>query len=191
MNVYDFDGTIYDGDSTLDFYYYCVRHKPSILFRMPIQVLAFTRYKLGFIAKTEFKEVFYTFIRDIDDIDEKLVDFWNNNNIKIKDWYLNQRKEDDMVISASPEFLLEEICARLGIKFLIASQVDKSNGKCTGVNCYGSEKVRRFREAFPNAIIENFYSDSYSDSPLAIIAKRAFIVKGNVVMKWCNEICRS
>ena len=26
MNVYDFDQTIYHGDSTVDFYLYCVRH---------------------------------------------------------------------------------------------------------------------------------------------------------------------
>ena len=142
---------------------------------------------MGFIAKTEFKEVFYTFISDIDDIDEKLVDFWNNNIIKIKDWYLNQCKEDDMVISASPAFLLEEICARIGIKFLIASQVDKRSGKYTGVNCYGAEKVRRFRESFPDVIIESFYSDSRSDTPMAMIAKKAFMVKGNVVRKWYNE----
>lgn len=25
MNVYDFDKTIYDGDSTIDFYLYCVK----------------------------------------------------------------------------------------------------------------------------------------------------------------------
>ena len=26
MNVYDFDGTIYNGDSTIDFYLYCIKH---------------------------------------------------------------------------------------------------------------------------------------------------------------------
>ena len=29
--VYDFDETIYDGDSTVDFYKYCVKRKPSLL----------------------------------------------------------------------------------------------------------------------------------------------------------------
>lgn len=29
MNVYDFDETIYDGDSTVDFYKYCLR-RPSV-----------------------------------------------------------------------------------------------------------------------------------------------------------------
>lgn len=26
MNVYDFDKTIYDGDSTIDFYFYCSKN---------------------------------------------------------------------------------------------------------------------------------------------------------------------
>ena len=116
-----------------------------------------------------------------------MLNFWNRSDVKIKDWYMSQRKKDDLVISASPEFLLEEICARIGIKFLIASQVDKRSGKYTGVNCYGAEKVRRFRESFPDVIIESFYSDSRSDTPMAMIAKKAFIVKGNVVRKWYNE----
>ena len=187
MNVYDFDGTIYDGDSTLDFYYYCVHNEPRILYRLPIQTLAFFRYKLGFIGKTEFKEAFYIFIKDINSVENTVLNFWNRNDVKIKDWYMSQRKKDDLVISASPEFLLEEICARIGIKFLIASQVDKRSGKYTGVNCYGTEKVRRFRESFPDVIIESFYSDSRSDTPMAMIAKKAFMVKGNVVRKWYNE----
>lgn len=31
MNVYDFDGTIYDGDSTVDFYLYCIRKHPWLI----------------------------------------------------------------------------------------------------------------------------------------------------------------
>ena len=31
MNVYDFDKTIYKGDSTLDFYFFCLRKKPIII----------------------------------------------------------------------------------------------------------------------------------------------------------------
>ena len=35
MNVYDFDGTIYDGDSTLDFWYFCLKKHPQILLYLP------------------------------------------------------------------------------------------------------------------------------------------------------------
>ena len=37
---------------------------------------------------------------------------------------------------------------------------------------------------FPNGEIEKFYSDSYSDSPLAEISKEAFLVKGDELKKW-------
>ena len=40
MNVYDFDGTIYDGDSSIDFYLFCIKRKPSILFRSIIKQLS-------------------------------------------------------------------------------------------------------------------------------------------------------
>lgn len=31
MNIYDFDETIYDSDSTKDFYFYCLKKYPKIL----------------------------------------------------------------------------------------------------------------------------------------------------------------
>ena len=37
IDVYDFDGTIYDGDSTVDFWLYCLRRKPSLLRFLPHQ----------------------------------------------------------------------------------------------------------------------------------------------------------
>ena len=33
MNVYDFDGTIYDGDSSVDFWLYSIRKKPSVFLK--------------------------------------------------------------------------------------------------------------------------------------------------------------
>ena len=58
MNVYDFDKTIYDGDSTVEFYFYCVLKKPVILLCIPRQLWGAFRYKLGWIDKTQFKEIF-------------------------------------------------------------------------------------------------------------------------------------
>ena len=90
------------------------------------------------------------------------------------------------MISASPEFLLEPICERLGIKNLIASRVDCKTGIYNGENCYGEEKVNRLNEIFPNIKINEFYSDSYSDQPLASLSKSAFLVLGSKLYKW-NE----
>ena len=62
--------------------------------------------------------------------------------------------------------------------------MDSRTGKYTGINCHGKEKVRRFREEYPDAVIDSFYSDSYSDTPLAEEAKEAFIVKGEELLPW-------
>lgn len=184
MNVYDFDKTIYDGDSTLDFYLFCLRKHPSIIFCLYIQITGFIKYKLGMINKTEFKEQFFIFLKMIPDVEKSVNDFWNKYGIKIRDWYKKQQKKDDVIISASPYFLLSDICTRLGINNLIASNVDGKTGKFTGKNCYGMEKVLRFKEMFPDMIINNFYSDSYSDEPMASESENAYIVIKNKILPW-------
>ena len=83
--------------------------------------------------------------------------------------------------------MLEHICKKLNIKYLIASKVDKHTGKYTGTNCYGEEKVRRFNELFTNSPIDNFYSDSLSDTPIAKLARHAFLVSGNSIKKWKED----
>ena len=35
IDVYDFDGTIYDGDSTVDFTRFCLRRHPGVLAGLP------------------------------------------------------------------------------------------------------------------------------------------------------------
>ena len=61
MNVYDFDGTIYSGDSTLDFYIFELRRNKKIIRALPIQVKGFIQYLLGFQTKTKWKEKFFSF----------------------------------------------------------------------------------------------------------------------------------
>lgn len=184
MNVYDFDKTIYDGDSTVDFYFYCMKKFPRIVICIPLQLLAMIKYKSKIIDKTKMKEKFYCFFKLVPDLDIEVKKFWSENEHKIKRWYIENKKDNDVIISASPEFLLQEICQKIGVKYLIASRVEIKTGKYMGVNCYGEEKVARFREKFPNEYIDEFYSDSYSDEPLAKIAKSSFIVSQNSIRKW-------
>ena len=184
MNVYDFDKTIYDGDSTLEYYFFCVKRYPAVLCCVPQQLYGLLKYKVGIIDKTQFKEEFYCFLYKIKNIDETIKAFWDSNQYKIKDWYKMQQKSDDLVISASPEFLLNEICRRLNIRLLLASQVNQKTGLFSGKNCYGEEKVNRFYQMFPDVKIDNFYSDSDSDLPMAKIAEQAYIVKKNEIIPW-------
>ena len=159
MNVYDFDDTIYDGDSTVDFYRFALRRHPGLLRYLPRQLWGILRYKLGCGTKERMKEAFYAFLRGIPAIDEEIRAFWEIHRGNIKLWYLAQKREDDLIISASPAFLLRPICRELGVS-LLASRVDAHTGAYTGKNCRGEEKVRRYREAYGDAPIEAFYSDS-------------------------------
>jgi HAD superfamily phosphoserine phosphatase-like hydrolase len=183
MNVYDFDGTIYDGDSTVDFFLYALKQKPFLICYTPRQAWGFLLYGLKRISKTKLKEYFFSFLSGIDA--EKLAeDFWKQNHRKIYKWYLDQQRPDDIIISASPEFLLKPICRQLGIHQLIASAVDAQSGKFSGKNCYGPEKVQRLAAKYHVTHIDEFYSDSHSDLPLAQIADQAFLVKKGVVSEW-------
>lgn len=182
MNAYDFDGTIYDGDSTLDFYLFCLKRHPALLRYLPVQGYAIIQYALQYCNKTQMKERFYSFLDGLTQVEEEVKVFWQSHKRKIAEWYLENQKDDDVVISASPEFLLREICIELGIRHLIASRVDCASGKYYGENCYGTEKEKRFRVEFGNAVIDEFYTDSKSDLPMARIASRAYFkVKGKFI----------
>jgi len=188
MNCYDFDDTIFPGDSSMAFYRFCLLRHKRMMLRWPKQGLAFFRhYVLHSIEKTAMKEIFYEYFRDIPDMEKTVSDFWAQNLSKVKAFYPAQKQVDDVIISASPEFFLEPVCKALGIGCLIASQVDPKTGHHTGKNCHGEEKVRRFRERLGDADIENFYSDSLSDTPMAMLAKQAWLVRGEVLSPWPTQ----
>lgn len=187
INVYDFDKTIYDGDSTVDFYRYCLKNYPVIIKWWPSLIFYALLFGLKLISKTKFKEKLYRFLRSIPDIEKAEDDFWKSNHKKIKSWYMEQKQATDLIISASPVFNLKKICTDLDVR-LIASRVDPKTGLYNGLNCYGEEKVRRMRSEYPNIKINEFYSDSLSDSPLAHLAEKAFLVKDDIRKPWPGKI---
>ena len=100
MNIYDFDKTIYDGDSTADFILYCAgRYKKPFIWAFPT-FFAFVSYALGIKTKTQFKERMYGFLRMIPDVDAAVSDFWDGHEKNILEYYRKQRREDDIIISA-------------------------------------------------------------------------------------------
>lgn len=184
MNAYDFDKTIYKNDSSTDFLIFCILRHPKSLSRVPSIIAGYFRFfifKKG--KKEDFKEKAFSVLRYCN-LPKDIDDFWRKNKGKIKEFYLKQKREDDVIISASPRFLLEPICNELKIKHLICTEVNSSSGKFLSPNCWGEEKVVRFKKEFENADVEEFYSDSYSDTPMAELAKAAFLVKGEKLLPW-------
>ena len=178
MNVYDFDKTLYPEDSTLCFYRYCAARYPRSLLALPGSVPAAAGYLLGRRSRQELKESLFRFLRAVPSPEEAAEEFWDREIGKIRSWYGPRRRPDDLVISASPAFLIEAACRRLDIACL-ASPVDPVTGRFQGPNCRGEEKLRRFRRQFGGAAVEEFYSDSLSDVPMAAVAERAFLVDKN------------
>jgi len=184
MNVYDFDKTIFNPDSSKKFIFYCLKKKPYVVYRLPLAGVYFIKYKLGLCEKDAMKEKLFSIIRHFQPLDKYVHDFWSKNMDGFSKYYLAQKRPDDVIISASPSFLLRDICKELGIGTLIASEADEKTGKWLRKNCYGAEKVVRYREIFGDAKIDEFYSDSLSDSPLAEIAEKAFIVDYETLTPW-------
>ena len=184
LNVYGFDKTIYYSDSTLDFYLYSLKKNILLIRYLPIQIYGFLLYKLNIKEKEFFKEKFFSFLKGIKNIDNHVGEFWNLHKSGIKKWFLDEKQENVVVISASPEFLLNEICKSIGVDKLIATKVNKNTGKFESKNCYGKEKLLRLNKEYDKYRIINFYSDSYSDKYLANIAKNSFIVNKDEIKKW-------
>lgn len=184
MNAYDFDKTIYKNDSSTDFLIFCLFRHPKALCRVPSIIAGYVKYfilKKG--KKEDFKEKAFSIVKHCD-FPKDIEDFWRKHKKSIKEFYLRQKREDDVIISASPRFLLEPICNELNIKHLICTEVSSTDGKFLSPNCWGQEKAVRFKNEFKDAEVEEFYSDSLSDTPMAKLAKEAFIVKGEKLLPW-------
>ncbi len=186
MNVYDFDNTIYDGESVVDFFlYYCKRDKALIKF-LPSLLFALVKYKQGKFTVEEalkkYGKQFSDYYRNNIGIGDDLIVFWDNHMHKIKPFYKEIQSDDDLIISGSPEISLKIICKRLGIKRYIGSLIDSDTGEITRL-CIREKKVEAFLQEFPNTEIENFYTDSVNDTPLIEISKNAYLVKGNKITK--------
>lgn len=185
MNVYDFDNTIYSGESCFDFFLYYLKKSPRLVFLLPKVIAAFRKYKKGQITVEQALERYAPqveeFFKSIEDVSADCADFWDKHEKNIKPFYRKLRRDDDLIITASPDFSIDEICKRLGIKHYLASRVDLSSGKILHFNMR-TEKIKAFNEIYGNAQIDNFYTDSpKNDKPLIDLAQHAFVVKGNKI----------
>ena len=184
MNVYDFDNTIYDGESCFDLFKFYMKKDPSLLKLFPMVVKGFARYKKGAISLNEMVEKYAPLAEDKlkkVDFENDPKAFWDAHMHKIKPFYQSLRQEDDLIITASPDFHMEEICKRLGIHQYLTTKVNRENGTIEFA-CIRHNKIVAFKEHYGDKEIENFYTDSpENDAPLIELAKHAFVVKGNKI----------
>ena len=185
MNVFDFDNTIYNGESTLDLFFYYIVRKPWLVKHIGTVLKAFSRYKKGNVSLPEIIERYVPMVEKdalrVFDFENDPKNFWDKHERKIKPLYNRLRSEDDLIITASPDFNIEEICRRLGIRRWLTSRVDRSTGKILFVNIR-ENKIKAYEEQYGNTPINNFYTDSpENDAWLIEKAAHAFVVKGGQV----------
>lgn len=186
MNVFDFDNTVYDGETLVDFIiYYCLhdikiwRFIPKLLIIWLKDSLHLFTVEQAVQAYASFLEGYYVHIKTLD---EDTVKFWNCHEKKIKPFYEKIRRDDDVFVTGTTDFIFDEIARRMNIKNYITSSVDRKTGKFTRL-CFLENKVKLFRDTYPNAEIENFYTDSMNDKAMMDISKNVYLVKGNKITK--------
>ena len=185
MNVYDFDGTIYHPDCSIDFAFWCMNRHPSMYITFfPMALLNLIRYKLGRMPRHLMMRRFFSFLMKIEDFDIQIERFWDVNEKKISAWYLAQKRPDDLILSAAPSCIIDPIARRLGVR-AVATEYDREFGVFLNNLMASKEKARYIiDQGFP--VIENFYSDSLADAPLALCAEKAHLVtdKAQRVTDW-------
>ncbi len=186
MNAFDFDNTIYKGESSFDFFLFLLKKKPSLAKYLPWIIWKAIIYKSGKLPESALWEATDRMgkaMTEVGDLNLLAREFWNQNRHKIKAFYRGMQQPDDVIVSASPRFLLEPICEELGIEHLVCSEFDVKTGKLIFAN-FREKKIQAFREAFPEAKIEKFYTDSVNDEAFLRIATEGFMVKGNAIVRW-------
>lgn len=170
-------------------YLYSARHDPKV-FRYIAPVLRYAvKYKLGRATLEQMEygvgkmtEGYLTELsrsKRVASVEQLVDDFWDRYYARIKPWY--QPESDDVILTASFDLTVGEDCRRLGVRNLVASEVDVGTMKVTYLN-FSTNKAKRFRELYgPDVVIDEFYTDSKFDQPMIDMARHAFMVKGNTI----------
>ena len=180
FDLYDFDGTIYDGDSGIDFIKYSIKNHKGTLKCLFASIWTVILFILKLRTKEEMKNKLFAFVKDIDNIEEFVDGFWKEHEHKLKDFWTSKKDhKKDIIISASCRFWLQPIADKYKVHDLFATDIDMKTGKIIGNNCHGKEKVRLFYDKYPKAKIMKMYTDSVNDLPLIEEAKEGILVKKN------------
>lgn len=206
MRVFDFDGTIYDGESLFDLYMFSARYEPKVLRHLAPVLRYAVQYKMGRATLAQMERgvggVTCDYLHDVavsrrilrlggaapdaglagevaiaEGVSALVNEFWNRHMDRIKPWY--EPRPDDVILTASFDVTVGEACRRLGLNRLVSSTVDPRTMRVTYLN-FNTNKPKRFREVVgPDTVIDEFYTDSRFDQPMIDMARTAFMVSGN------------
>ncbi len=184
MRVFDFDNTIYKGESVFHFYLFSIKYKPWDIKYIPVVGYNRVKYKLGKTTMQDLENAVIKYadeyLNAFDNKEQLAKEFWDKHLKNIKPWYIPQ--PDDVIITASFNLIMDEFCNRFGISDCICSVVNRDTMKVEYLN-FRDNKRKTFIKQYENKVIDEFYTDNMVDKPMINIAKSAYFVKGNKITK--------
>lgn len=208
LAIFDVDFTITRRETLMELYRYSVKENKRNIRYLPRALYGGIMYLAGVYDEKRVKESFLKFIDNMDEKELKsfVKRFYENRLSKIlyNDSIemikkLKSEGYDIYLISASPEFYLNELYSIKEIDKIIGTRFAFEDGKfkrkMIGKNCKGAEKVVRLNEVLKKENIEVDYensymfSDSLSDKPLLDLVGNAYLInyKKNTdieILKW-------
>lgn len=180
MKVFDFDNTLYFGESAIDFVLFLIKKNKKILLWVPTIFFGLLKYKLCLISKERIEKITNDFMESViknrKDIEDKVDEFWHKYGKNLNIELINQIEKEDAIITAGPSFLIEKIKDCLKTANIICSNIDLETKKVISFN-FGENKVKSFYEKYGDKSIESFYTDSFNDQAMMNISQKVFLVK--------------
>lgn len=184
-DLYDFDGTVFNGESGSEFMRFCYKRHPKLVRYIPHQLkAAFKRFVLHKGSFDGFKEELYCFLKGIDDVDAEAQLFWEKNIVKMNPWFKPREHDVPVVIcSASPLFQIKPVCDMLGVDLVIATDMNPKTGKINTVNCKGENKLEYIQKYAPDYTFRDVYTDSIKNdmSILNLATREKYIVENGSI----------
>jgi len=182
MNVYMFDGVVYNGNSVIDFMFILFKKNKGIIKYVFLWAWSFFLYMIGCYEKSQFIEKFWKCLDLFDDKQSIKEEFWNKNTEKINKWYLDRKDEHDYVISYLPEFVTEGTIDDITfINGLSEDDIIKKinvneNNFCFFASCKEADKITEV--AFESYVVKEeifVKRDDYKASFIETFFSRSFI----------------
>ena len=180
MKVFDFDNTLYHGESSVDLALYMIRTNKKVIKYLPSIFFNLIKYKLCRVEKKKMIIAINDFLKnalhDKDEIFNSVDGFWQKNLCKLDKKMLRKINKKDVIITAGPDFLINGIRSYLKTENIICSRIDADKMKVKYLN-FGDNKVKKYNSIYGSKNIDCFYTDSYNDKALMDISDRVYIVK--------------
>jgi len=180
VKVFDFDDTLYNGESVFDFALFVIKRKKSFIWLIPSFVRILLLYKLCWYDISSFtaqiSKYSKVFMKNQELIRNLVAEFWEENIHKLYPEMLKKVTPKDVIITSSPSFLIDGIKDVLHTNHILSTELDFENGKILYLN-FQENKVKKFQEVYKNRKIKYLYTDSFNDEKLMDISENVFLVK--------------